>query len=153
MPHPSTQIANAIIALGQRRHLSFTPLQIIKLTYIAHGWSLVLLDTSLVDEPAAAWLYGPVFPNLYHDVKRYRAAPITEPLSSFTGGLNGLSRNETELLEQIVSVYGKFSGGQLSNMTHRPGTPWHQIWNKYGQNATIPNSIIRQHYEALHKRQ
>ena len=31
-------------------------------------------------------------------------------------------------------------------MTHAVGTPWHQVWTKYGQNAVIPDPIIEDYY-------
>ena len=59
----STQlIADYIIAHGGG---ALTPLQVIKLAYIAHGFTLALLGRSLVPEPIEAWRYGPVIPSIY----------------------------------------------------------------------------------------
>jgi uncharacterized phage-associated protein len=143
--YPATRIANAIVALGARQNLTFTPLQVIKLVFIAHGWTLALLDKPLANERAAAWLYGPVFPQLYHELKEYRARPVPIPNDNFSGFL----ANEREILEEVVHIYGKFSGGQLSHMTHLPGTPWYKIWNEFGQNHEIPDSLIQDYYKAL----
>lgn len=49
---------------------SLTPLQVIKMVYIAHGYSLALLDEPLVEEAVEAWRYGPVLPSVYHTVKK-----------------------------------------------------------------------------------
>lgn len=56
-----------------------TPLQINKLVYISHGWTLGFLGTPLIENGVAqieAWKYGPVVVNLYHMLKGYGNHPI-----------------------------------------------------------------------------
>lgn len=56
-------------------------LKLIKLVYLAYGWSIAL-DYRLFDEPIVAWKHGPVIRSLYHEFKHFGAAPIkgTRPL-------------------------------------------------------------------------
>ena len=57
-----------------------TPLQVIKMVYIAHGYSLAILGEPLVEEAVEAWRYGPVLPSVYYAAKRYGGDGITRLL-------------------------------------------------------------------------
>ena len=56
---------------------------------------------------------------------------------------------ELELIEKIRNVYGKFSGIELSAITHQTGTPWSQVildQKTFGRGVVIPNSLIEKYY-------
>ena len=57
-----------------------TPIHILKLVYIAHGWSLAIGEHPLIRNEIEAWEYGPVIRSLYDAVKRYGRDPISAPL-------------------------------------------------------------------------
>jgi uncharacterized phage-associated protein len=46
-----------------------TPMKILKLTYLAHGWHLCYTDSPLILDQVQAWKYGPVVPSVYHYFK------------------------------------------------------------------------------------
>ena len=74
-------VANYFIELAQRDEVSITQLGLMKRVYIAHGFSLALLNFSLLDsrfDDVEAWKYGPVIPSVYHSFKCYRNGPITD---------------------------------------------------------------------------
>ncbi|MGL6349555.1 MAG: Panacea domain-containing protein, partial [Aeromonas sp.] len=79
MPYPVNQVAEAILRAAKREGRSLTPMQLIKLTYIAHGWSLAVANRDLFTDRIEAWKYGPVIPSLYQATKRFGRSPI--PLS------------------------------------------------------------------------
>ena len=74
------QIANYFIKSSFRTGDELTPMKLIKLTYIAHGWHLGLYDSELIDEPVYAWKYGPVVQSIYQDFKWYGDNQIAETL-------------------------------------------------------------------------
>ena len=121
-------------------------MQLLKLVYLCHGWMLGLYGRPLSKEPAEAWTYGPVMPSVYRDFKVYRGDPITDipnrpPL--------GLSVQEESVIKQIWKAYSKYTGVQLSALTHQEGTPW-QVTKKYhGESAPISNALIELHYRGL----
>lgn len=126
---------------------SVSPMQLIKLTYIAHGWMLGLVGRPLLDEDVEAWRYGPVVPSLYHAVKHYG----NQPVENIHAGL-GLRRiefdeDEKSIMDQVIDIYGKFSGVKLSSMTHQRGTPWDVTWSRFGKNAVISNDLIEEFYQ------
>lgn len=146
-------IANFFLEKSFEEGHQLTPIQIIKLTYLAHGWHLGLKGEPLLGEPIEAWKYGPVVPSLYHLVKDYGRAPVDQ-LLTVDGKQQVLDRESTlvPLLERVWEVYGKrYDGMQLSTLTHQDGTPWHEVWEARGgktaMNCIIPNDLIQRHFK------
>ena len=140
--HDPKAIANHI--LWMRRDAPTTPLKLVKLVYICHGWMLGLTSEELINEPVEAWQNGPVVPSLYWEYRRFGGYPIEVPIAE-----QPLTDNQVKVIEAVHDVYKDFSGPQLSELTHRNGTPWHEIYYKDGVGAVIPSSIIRNHYRTV----
>lgn len=147
MPYSAAKVANRMLELARARQDVVTPLKLLKLVYIAHGWLFPYLREPLLAEPAQAWQYGPVVPSLYHAVSRFRASPITELVPDTDP--QALSDEASSLIESVYNTYSRYSGTQLSNMTHMSDTPWSEAWNARGRNAIIPNDRIAAHYQHL----
>lgn len=142
MPYGALSVANKLIALAHEAGRAITPMQVIKLTYICHGWMLGLYGRPLLDEPVEAWQYGPVIPEVYRNLRRYGAGPVTRQIHNVKDADFGVI--ELDLVRQVSSKYGQLTGPQLSTMTHAPGTPWHQVWR--GRKTIIPDPIIQKFY-------
>ena len=71
---------------------------------------------------------------------------VTKPIPLIAS--EQLSETDQALLVAVASAYGRFTGPQLSTMTHREGTPWKEA---YEPNAfdVIPNTLIEKHYTTL----
>lgn len=148
--HDSRTIANRFLALAQDKGDSLTPMQVLKLVYIAHGWMLGLYGRPLIRDNVQAWQYGPVIPTLYNAMKDFRASPVTGTLRA---PAEELDSNEEDLIEQVYKIYGKKSGPALSRLTHADGTPWHHTYVSGEFGVVIPTDIIEDHYQQLAKRQ
>lgn len=153
MPYSAIKIANEFLRLAgtETPARALTPLQLIKLVYIAHGWSLVHLQSPLLNEPPQAWQYGPVIPSLYHAIKQFGSNPVRFPIEGDTDPQQ-LSPEARDLIRAVYQAYGRLSGIQLSNMTHLPDTPWSHTWASAGKNAVISNNVIQEHYRVLSQR-
>ena len=55
---------------------NITPMKLVKLVYIAHGWHLGITNNALIDENPEAWKYGPVIPRVYHTFKKFGKNPV-----------------------------------------------------------------------------
>ena len=136
----------------EKQNKTITPMKLIKLVYIAHGWYLALTEgKSLINENAEAWKYGPVIPSLYDRFKSYGSSNITEIPKVDT---SVLTEADTAILDDVWNNYGDKSGIQLSGKTHEPNTPWSKVWEKAKETTRkedliIPNSLIMQHYQNL----
>ena len=111
--------------LWLRRGTETTPMHVLKLVYISHGWTLGLYGRSLINEPAEAWRYGPVVPSVYHRYKSFRGDPITtDPVDRS----DAFDDEQRDVIEQVHEVYGDFTAAQLSAridalMDADPGIP------------------------------
>jgi uncharacterized phage-associated protein len=149
---------------GALRHL--TQMQLLKLTYIAHGWNLAVNGEPLIREPVEAWNYGPVVRELYNHIRYNGTNPIqrliedtdnvaddffeaSKPKTS-TVYQEQLSVGENDVVERVWRRYGRHSGYSLSMLTHRPGTPWFETYfGTVGGTKVISNDLIREHYVEL----
>lgn len=129
-----------------RRERQTTPMHVIKLTYLSHGWMLGLYDEPLLWEPVEAWTYGPVVPSLYHLYKAWGGDPITAvPIDRS----DNLTDQQRDLIDAVEDVYRNHTALQLSNITHKPGSPWDVVRRESGIGAIIPNELLRDHYRRL----
>lgn len=132
------EVANTFIqkfgASGDIDHLKLQ-----KLVYCAYGWWLVEKEYPLTAEAPQIWKHGPVFNSLYHALSLHGAKPITRPQSiTWSADPSLIPENEeaSKLIDWVWQRYGHQTGGELSNLTHRPGTAWHKM-------AQENNFIIR----------
>ena len=152
--------ANGFVERARKKGRQLSPIEVLKLTYIAHGWSLALLDRELFGDEVQAWKFGPVIPILYQATKFFGNGPVTQAIKHpyFPGEYDGmqLSNVENELLDRVYQVYGHLKPFQLSGLTHQKGTPWDKVWNKQGgkrmRDAVIPNPLIQKHFKELAKK-
>lgn len=156
-------VANYFLELAERDGTHLTPMKLQKLVYFAHGWSLAIDDTPLIRDTVEAWQFGPVIPTLYHEFKRFGSGDITgralRPYMPDHNSVRFIEETVTdtktqELLDQVWSVYGKYTGIQLSNLTHASGTPWEKIYSgaKGRKNVDIPDLVIKEYFtELLHE--
>ncbi|MEZ5001866.1 MAG: DUF4065 domain-containing protein [Chitinophagales bacterium] len=145
----SLSVANYFIdkSISEGRN-DLTPMKLIKLVYIAHGWHLAINNEVLIDENAEAWRYGPVIPSVYNKFKHFKNNNISMKCSDNTA-INDVS---IPLLDKVWDVYKNYSGVQLSAKTHEVGTPWYITWysvkNAEYMSLQIPDNLIRDHYKS-----
>ena len=146
--HDSRVIANRFLELARARGETLTPIQVLKLVYIAHGWMLGLHRRPLIADPIEAWRYGPVVPKLYECVRRYRGKPVTDLMSQPLDA-PPLDAEEADIVSQVDALYGPIDGLKLSGMTHAPGTPWSIVNARTDDDLVIPDEVIGAYYARL----
>lgn len=152
----SIEIANTVLAIASENGKTLTPMQLVKLVYIAHGWHLALYDVPLIADKTEAWQYGPVIPEVYIKFKSFGRQPISEKAvindpfwGEYAPELDE-SDSKFKFLKEVFRAYGHLSGFQLSNITHATGTPWYEISSggkETGWERTIPDELIKDHYK------
>ncbi len=150
-------IANFFIKKSLESGISVTPMKLVKLVYIAHGWHLGVTGHPLLDEEAQAWKYGPVLASVYHEFSHFGGTAVddytTDSFLGFSKSPSFPKESMNQFLDGIWDGYKQLSGVELSVLTHREDTPWYEIWNKQGgkdkKGAIIPNEIIQAHYSKL----
>ena len=156
--HSPILIANFFIDLNPP---DLTLLKLIKLCYIAHGFTLALLDKPLSNEKAAAWKYGPVFPSLYRSFKQSleiiafkkgleNASSLENNDIDFflnrKGQHENFSEDEKKIMESVCEKYGNRKAWELSAITHSEDSPWDKTMKK--SLSEIDDSLIKEHYKA-----
>lgn len=146
-PVPSTLVAREFHGLSKAEGVRRTPLELIKLTYLAHGWSFAILKGPLVDEPVEAWQYGPVFPKLYHALKAYGQSPVEIVPKCYREQTEQgicLESEERDLVKDVYETYKHLNGPQLIDLTHKKGSPWSKTWKFL--NREIKPEVISEYY-------
>ena len=147
-PKKSIQVAYQILWMAHQQNKVLTPLQLQKLVFISHGWMLAIFDLELFREPIKAGIHGPIELKVYKKFKKFGCNHIDR---SFKNLSHCFDKDELDVLSQVIAIYGDYNGFQLSNITHKTGTPWSTTISMFGSNAIIPNDLIKQYYYDLSK--
>lgn len=138
--HDGREIANFILDFCDAQGRVVTNLALQKLVFFCHVWSLIEKNRPLVRHSFEAWEFGPVLPYLYRDFRSFDKSPINcrsqkiDPLSGKKQIVSYRFERETHnLLVKIVDFYSRLNAGQLVDLSHAAGGPWHQAWNHGGR--------------------
>ena len=152
VPVTPLEISNGFLS----RHVGNTGIshmKLQKLTYLFHGFWLQENDDRALTVDPEVWQYGPVFNSLYQALKRFKSQPIDGPKTEvFDFGAPAVATSEEHLrlIDRVWGKYGSLTGGQLSDLTHQIGSPWHVMAKKYDfrvpQGLKIEEELIRHHY-------
>ena len=135
-------VAQCILNLAEEDGANITPMKLLKITYIAYGWFSLSGDGRLFADKIEAWQYGPVIPNLYHDIKKFKDYTITEKI----GNADELTDDKKNWISKIYDMYKGYSSLQLSSMTHKNNSPWYQVYQSGIRNIEIPDNNIKKYY-------
>ena len=143
-------VAQYILTIAEKDGADIEPMKLLKLTYIAYGWFTLSDDGRLFDQKIEAWRYGPVIPDLYHSIKKFKDKPIIAKI----GDANNLTENKKNWISKIYRLYKRYNGLQLSSMTHKENTPWSRVYHDgfSFSNIEIPDNIIKQYYRKLYEK-
>ncbi|KAA6205853.1 MAG: DUF4065 domain-containing protein [Candidatus Tokpelaia sp.] len=142
--HGSEKIADQFLNLAREQKTTLTPMQLLKLVYLAHGWMLGLYGRPLIKDGIQAWQYGPVIPTLYDKIKHFRSNPVEGRLSNENFALD---ESEKSIVKQVYDIYGSLTGPQLSRLTHAPGTPWSNTYCPGIFGSVISNDLIADYFK------
>lgn len=161
--HDPKAVANYLLDCAREDGEVVSPMKLIKLAYLSHGWHLALTGQPLLRENVEAWRYGPVIPSIYHDIKSFGGSAVADYLTwpDRNGGevqwvapkLATASENTLAIVKRVWQTYKRYSATQLSAMTHQPGTPWHVTWYDRGGKdrlgTDISDDLIRDHFQSI----
>jgi uncharacterized phage-associated protein len=124
-----------------------THLKLQKLIYYAQAWSLASRGEPLFNEDFQAWAHGPVAPSVFRAFRDYGMNPIPAPAR-----VPKLDADTTELLEEVLDVYGEHSAKKLEMLTHRE-KPWREargdLPEEASSRAIITKEAMRTFYSNL----
>lgn len=132
------------------RHGPMSHLKLQKLIYLIEGYHLAFFSgESLVSDSFEAWTHGPVrrkiydsFKNsaiLYGDLTYIQTPDAPKPEKILR---DSLSSEQTELIDEGLTMYKDFSGMQLEGVTHKQ-SPWTNARHGLPYYAKCENAISR----------
>ena len=171
MPYDPLAIANYFIELAASRNVRISPMKLQKLVYFANGWNLAIKGKPLIDEQVEAWTFGPVIRTLYQQFRDYGGRDIDDmgrkcETIRLPGGNYDVEVVEPRvadtsedaeftraLLNKVWEIYGGYTAIQLSNMTHKEGSPWKKVFDDYDgklpKGTDIPPHEMRTYFADL----
>ena len=100
----------------------------------------------LFDAKFQAWDFGPVLPDLYQKLKVFGATSVQDV---FSKALDFSSDDPRRLvMDQVVDRFGKFSAGDLVEITHWDGGAWAKNYVPKARHIEISYSDILDEYKA-----
>lgn len=147
MPYvDSRAVANWFIRRAKQDRRALSNMQLQKLVYFAHGWTMALHRHPLIKDEVQAWEFGPVIPPLYRALARFGADPVTESLEIHAEDFQAF---EEEVLEQVYQGYGSYPASTLSALTHQRGSPWEKTFEPGARGKPISNDMIADYFSEL----
>lgn len=151
--HDARAIANVMLDRASERQMPLTLMQLLKLLYFAHGWSLAFHERPLIFNAPQAWQHGPVYPRVYKELSGIGSDVIRKRIvERGTGNVlypDHLSDGQSQLIDDVLQSYGDRHAFRLSNITHQSGTPWEYTINNIGVYKDIPEDLMRSHFLQL----
>ena len=143
MPHDPRAAANELISRGIEENQPLTHIEVQKLLYFSHGWMLGIHGQPLHHSLWEAWQHGPVLPPIYYILNYYRGAQIKEKILAHP---ETFTEEEQSILQSVYDQYRPHGAFGMVDITHSPGTPWHQVWNRRWGPPIITNESIQAYF-------
>ena len=114
-----TNVNDVAAYITQHFDSPISTMKLQKLTYFSQGWALAVLGKPLFADDFEAWANGPVVYSLFDNHRGQFTVDAWK-----WGNASELNHSERRVIDAVLRNYGALSGAQLSEMTHRKGTPW-----------------------------
>ena len=151
MPYPASVIAYAFVKKGIDEGIPVTQMKLQKMVYVAHGLHLALYGEPLIKEYFQAWKYGPVVRDIYNTYRFYGSEPISNTdwlfYENFDDELKKLDSRAESIIDFTWKTLKSWNAGQLSNWTHKDGSPWQKVYIKGVSDIIIPNDAITDYFK------
>ncbi len=124
--HNSSIEAIALYILNSKYEITNMALQ--KLLYYIEAFAAVLLDVRLFDNRCEAWMYGPVYPEIYEKYRSFGSSQIQVDEIDLS---QELSQETRELIDLVLGQFAIYNGVTLKDLSHSE-EPWKKAHAGYG---------------------
>jgi uncharacterized phage-associated protein len=154
-PYRPLALANEFIIKSASQGAEHMKLQ--KLVYYAYGWWLTEHAYRVTTEAPQVWKYGPVFETLYHQLSNFKDNPIRNVQRDHpfqpAPRVDDEDVEVCDLVDFVWEKYGGFDSIQLSNRSHKRGSPWRQVAEgcsfRIPRHTEIPDPVIQAYFQDL----
>ncbi len=140
-------LVDYFIGLSNETGNLISNLKLQKLLYYAQAWHLAYFGDRLIEGDFQAWVHGPVLPEAYREYRNFGWRPIEREdldqryIDNFCDKI--VSKEQCELLVDIVDEYFGLSGFELERLTHSED-PWKMARADLPMDAPSENVITDQ---------
>ncbi|OOV34472.1 hypothetical protein BO91_01545 [Candidatus Synechococcus spongiarum LMB bulk10E] len=128
--------------LARKSGWKYSNLELQKILYLCHMLFLGKYDTPLLEGTFEAWMFGPVYPDLYDVLEKYGSKSVPE--SAFEG-IQDLDEKDYSrqimIFDSMTNQFPHCSAGKLIRITHWKKGAWAKRYNP-GTRSLIPNRYI-----------
>ena len=145
--YSSIDIATRLIQLCEEKGIVWNKTKIQKLLYIVYGVGLGLHEIRLMDEQPRLYLYGPAFPKTFkviQDCKMELSKNGDVSLKEFEDFQP--DSMTSEILDQVIEKYGRFSAEMLSDWSRRKGSVWRTLVEYNFELESVMSDSLIYHY-------
>ena len=127
-----------IIAFFTRKGTKITHFMLQKLLYFLEAIFMISENEDfLFKEDFYAWNFGPVNDTVYSEYKIFGRMPLE--LYDEENSIEINSFNE-RFIENLYEMFKDYDAQQLVSLSHASGSPWNELYKKYGLN--IPEDKV-----------
>ncbi len=122
----AVNVANNFINKGLEENIEITPLKLQKLVYFLFKHYYKDTNQLLFTENFETWKYGPVLPSIYSEFSSYGNEPIKTYAKDSKSNVYAVEEKGAfkTAFDYVWERYKNFTGSNLSELTHKPGTAW-----------------------------
>ncbi len=117
-----------------------------KLLYFCQGLYLAQEGVSLFEERIEAWEFGPVCPNIYHDLKHHGFHPLS---ASNSVDKSKYTKKVAALILGVITTFGSFSKDELIEFSHID-SPWASNYIQY-KNNELKKDELKDYFSSFSK--
>lgn len=142
--YDSVIAAKYLLALAYQKGIVLNVTKVQKMLFIAYGYFIANHNHTLLTENPKAWPFGPVFPRTRKKIDFGKVITLSDT------DLEGIKKDElvTDIFNNIIDKYSKYSASQLSDWSHMKDSPWDKTTKQSGfdWNQTIPDDFIKEYF-------
>ena len=143
-------VAKRFLELAQPEDILLSNMKLQKLVFFSQVVALKMFGRPVHSNASLAWDFGPVVKELYDLVHKFSTKErktFSLNDADFAEAFKDAEKIEdADVLGVTKAVWNRFkdwTAFQLSNLTHRPGSPWATVYAR-SQYAIIPLELIQE---------
>lgn len=148
--YTAIDVAKRFLELAQQENITLSNMKLQKLVFFSQVVAMRMFGTPIHSNNSLAWDFGPVVKELYDLIHKFSTKDrkfFSLNEADFADAFKDAEKiDDAEVLGITKAVWNRFKNWtafQLSDLTHRPGSPWASVYSQT-QYAIIPLELIKE---------
>lgn len=148
--HNSTIESVALYVLNSKYEITNMSLQ--KLLYYIEAFVAVLLNVQIYNSRCEAWMYGPVYPDIYEKYKSFGNSQIVVDMVDLS---ESIPTEVRKVIDFVLRQFAIYNGVTLKDFSHSE-LPWINAHTGYGEKEhcteAITHEAIADYFMEMHRK-